>query len=224
VSKVQRERIRTRERLAGVEGNELLTSTTAALLIALLAVEGVTLLALDRLLSVHMFVGLALVPPILLKLGSTGYRFARYYLGAGAYREKGPPQLLLRMLAPILVVATITLLGTGTWLLLLGHRSDSVLQIHQIAFIVWSAVFVIHLLAHAPRMVRALGRAWGAKRHARIPGAGIAAAAMLAALAVGVAIGLFALSGIEGWHRGGDGRGDEGRAPVARAVSPVPRR
>jgi hypothetical protein len=222
---MQRERTRTRARLAGVDGNELLTSTTAALLIALLAVEGITLLALDRLLSVHMFVGLALVPPVLLKLGSTGYRFARYYLGARAYREKGPPQLFLRLLAPILVVATITLLTTGIWLLLLGHRSDSVLQVHQIAFIVWSAVFVIHLLAHAPRMVGALGRAWGAKRRAGIPGPGIAAATMIAALAVGVAIGLFALPGIEGWHRGDHhGRGDEGRAPVARAVSSAPRR
>jgi hypothetical protein len=182
----------------GTETNELLTSTTAALLIALLAIEGITLLALDRLLSVHMFVGLALVPPVLLKLGSTGYRFARYYLGARAYRAKGPPHLVLRMLAPVLVVATLTVLGTGVWLLLLGERSDGVLQVHKVAFIVWGVVFAIHLLAHAPRMVRALGRAWG---RTRSPGAGITASLMLAALAAGIGIALLALPGIDAWAR-----------------------
>jgi hypothetical protein len=198
----------------GTEANELLTSTTAALLIALLAVEGITIIALGQLLGLHMFVGLALVPPVLLKLGSTGYRFARYYLGARAYREKGPPHLVLRLLAPLLVVATLTVLGTGIWLLLLGRRSDGVLQVHKIAFIVWGVVFVIHLLAHAPRMARALGRAWGARRRMPVPGARAAALMMLAALAAGIAIGLVALSAINGWHRGGQGR-DEGRAPLA---------
>ncbi len=42
------------------------------------------------LLVAHMFIGLVLIPPVLLKLGSTGYRFARYYTGAPAYRAKGP--------------------------------------------------------------------------------------------------------------------------------------
>ena len=61
------------------------------------------MLWLGGLRAEHMFIGLVLIPPVLLKLGSTGYRFVRYYAGAPAYREKGPPRPLLRLLAPVLV-------------------------------------------------------------------------------------------------------------------------
>ena len=40
----------------------------------LLMAEGITLLKMDSLLSVHMIIGLVLIPPVLLKIGSTGYR------------------------------------------------------------------------------------------------------------------------------------------------------
>ena len=55
-----------------------------------------------------MFVGLLLIPPVVLKLASTGYRFVRYYAGARAYREKGPPPLPLRLLAPVLVASALS--------------------------------------------------------------------------------------------------------------------
>ena len=83
---------RHRDRLGGTEGNEILTSATAAVLTVLLLAEGITILRMGGLVSVHMFIGLVLIPPVLLKLGSTGYRFVRYYTGARAYREKGPPR------------------------------------------------------------------------------------------------------------------------------------
>jgi hypothetical protein len=57
----------------GTDGNERLTAATGVLVIALLAVEGVTIVELRQLLSVHLFVGLALIPPIGVKLASTGY-------------------------------------------------------------------------------------------------------------------------------------------------------
>ena len=64
-------------RSGSAEGNERLTAATAAVLVVLLAVEGVTILFLRPLLSVHVFVGMLLVPPVALKLGSTAYRFGR---------------------------------------------------------------------------------------------------------------------------------------------------
>ena len=73
----------------GPAGNELLTGLTAAVLLAPLAVEGVTIVLLRPLISVHMFVGMVLIPPVLLKMVSTGYRFARYYTGSVPYRHKG---------------------------------------------------------------------------------------------------------------------------------------
>ena len=71
----------------------LLTIAAGVVLTLLLMAEGITLLQMGPLLSVHMFIGLALIPPVLLKLGSTGYRFARYYTQSRPYVEKGPPPL-----------------------------------------------------------------------------------------------------------------------------------
>src|ERR1017187_3514939 len=81
-----------------VEGNPRLTSSAAVLLLILLAAEGLTLPAIHALLRPHVYIGFALIPPVALKLGSTLYRFTRYYTRTPAYRQKGPPPALLRML------------------------------------------------------------------------------------------------------------------------------
>jgi hypothetical protein len=54
------------------------------------------------LLSAHMFIGLVLIPPVVLKLCSTGYRMVSYYAGSRAYRLAGPPWTPLRLIAPVL--------------------------------------------------------------------------------------------------------------------------
>ena len=75
----------------GVERNEQLTAATGVVLIVLLAVEGVTILFLRPLLTMHELVGLILIPPVVLKLGATGYRFVRYYQGQAAMWRRGRP-------------------------------------------------------------------------------------------------------------------------------------
>jgi hypothetical protein len=54
-----------------------------------------------------------LVPPVALKIGSTGWRFARSYLNDPEYRRKGPPAVVLRLLGPFLVVLTVTVFASG---------------------------------------------------------------------------------------------------------------
>jgi hypothetical protein len=54
----------------GAAGNERLTSATGAVLTALLIAEGVTILWLGGLRTEHMFIGLVLIPPVLLKLSA----------------------------------------------------------------------------------------------------------------------------------------------------------
>ena len=150
------EPVRRARRLGGIEVNELLTSSVAALLSILLIAEGITILNMRGLRGPHMFIGLMLIPPIALKLASTGYRFARYYTGAPVYVAKGPPQLGLRVLAPLLVATTVMIFVTGVWLLILGHHSDQVLMLHKVAFIVWSGAFGVHFLAYLPRAAGSL--------------------------------------------------------------------
>ena len=73
---------------------------TGGVLIVLLAVIGVTIISLSRLLWVHLFVGMLLIGPVVLKLSSTGYRFIRYYTANPRYRRKGPPPMPLRLTRP----------------------------------------------------------------------------------------------------------------------------
>jgi hypothetical protein len=138
---------------------------------------------MSGLLSAHMFIGLVLIPPVLLKLGSTGYRMVRYYTGSRRYRAKGPPLLPLRLMAPVLAASTIAVLASGVLLLAAGHKSNTVLTIHKLSFIVFGVVLAVHFLAYVPRVVRSLRADWSAERRHAVPGAG--ARAMLVAAAVG---------------------------------------
>jgi hypothetical protein len=165
-------------------GNERLTAAAGAILLVLLAVEGVTILSIRQLLSWHIVVGLILIPPVLLKLASTGYRFIRYYSGDRDYVAKGPPHLVMRLLAPLLVVSTLTVLGSGVLLLALGpHRHrDFLLGVHKASFVAWGVLFGVHVLVYLPRLPRlvfARGRTLGA-RAAFIAGSLLAGAALAA--------------------------------------------
>ena len=135
----------------GTAGNERLTAATGSLLILLLAVIGVTLLRMRSLISVHLFVGLLLIPPIALKLASTGYRFMRYYTSNPSYRKRGAPSILLRVSAPVVVASTLAVLVTGIALLFVGPASTGVLrELHKLSFIVWAAFTALHVLGHLP--------------------------------------------------------------------------
>jgi len=186
----------TPRRATAVERNALITHTAAAVLTILLLAEGATLLDMHGLLHAHMFIGLVLIPPVLLKLGSTGYRFARYYTGAAAYREKGPPRPLLRVLAPVLVATTALIFVSGVWLLLLGHHSDLVLTVHKVSFIVWSGIFGVHFLAYLPTAARSLAGRSAAGR----TGSRVAAALAVSSVGAGVLVALGLLARIDAWH------------------------
>jgi hypothetical protein len=206
------------ERLGGTEGNETLTSATALVLTVLLVAEGITILLISDLLSAHMFIGMALIPPVLLKLGSTGYRFARYYTGARVYREKGPPPMALRALAPLLVLATVTVFATGVILLVSGHRSDLVFNLHKVGFIVWGACFAVHFLAHLPGTVRSLRTGWTRSKRRRVAGADLRLGLVIASVGGGLALALAVLSLITGWHGERHRHHDRPPPPAAFAV------
>jgi hypothetical protein len=184
----------TVRRSGGIEGNAALTSAAAVVLTALLLAEGVTIIDMGGLRTPHMVVGLVLIPPILVKLGSTSYRFVRYYTRAPAYVKKGPPLIWLRLLAPLLVATTLAIFVTGIALLAVGHKSDTLLEVHKVAFIVWGALFGVHFLAHLPEMVRSVRRDW------RLPGSSARLALVAGSVIVGVGLAVALLSPITGWH------------------------
>ncbi len=156
---------RSRDWLAGgTDGNERLTTLTGLLLIGLLAILGVTIIRIGQLLWLHLFLGLVLLGPVALKLASTGYRFARYYTSDEGYRRKGPPAPALRALAPLVVLLTLAVFGTGVALLLLGRGSrDPLVLIHKVSFFAWLALTSLHVLGHLPEILR-LGAARKSRR------------------------------------------------------------
>jgi len=134
---------------SGVEGNSRLTSTNGMLLLGLLAVEGLTLLSVRAMITLHVFLGTLLLGPVLLKIGSTAYRFARYYSGSQAYLDKGPPHWLLRILGPVVIASSLSLLGTGVALLAVKPADPGLLlTVHKASFAIWFAVMTLHVLGH----------------------------------------------------------------------------
>src|SRR3954452_5168906 len=158
----------------GVTANARLTGAVAAALLVLLAAEGATIPFIGQLLGPHIFIGMVLIPPVLLKMGSTGYRFAHYYPHDGPYVAKGPPPIALRLLAPGVVLTTLALFGTGVGLLIAGPPSSTLIFAHKLSFIAWVALMTLHVLGHlleVPRLALGDWRRQG-RREARLAGAG----------------------------------------------------
>jgi hypothetical protein len=146
-----------RDTTGGAAGNERLTAVTGMVLLVLFAAEGVTILSVRRLLTLHFFFGMLLIGPVVLKACSTSYRFLRYYGGAAEYRRKGPPALLLRLLGPVVLVTSVSVIGTGVMLAVTGPGGGMWLLLHKASFVVWFGAMTVHVLAHVwrlPRLVR----------------------------------------------------------------------
>lgn len=190
----------------GPEGNERLTAATGAVLLVLFAAEGVTILFLGQLLTLHFFIGLLLTGPVCLKIGSTGYRFYRYYTGSPAYRRKGPPAPLLRLLGPLVVATSAAVLGTGVALALLGRGTGPVpvLLLHKASFVCWAAVMTVHVLAYAWRLPRLIGadlRRRPARHGIAAPQRAARWSLLAAALGGGLVVALAGVHLVSGWGR-----------------------
>jgi len=141
------------DRDLGVVGNERLTALSSAVLLVLFLVEIATTARLGSLISIHVFAGVLLVGPLGVKVASTGYKAARYYTGSGPYVRQGPPPFPLRVLAPVLLAATVLLLGSGLVLVLVGPTASKLLVAsHALSFVVWMPTFAVHAVAYLWRV------------------------------------------------------------------------
>jgi hypothetical protein len=173
----------------GSAGNEQLTAIVATLLLILLAVEGATLLRINSFMTVHVFVGMLLVPIVGLKLGSVAWRMFRYYLGGEEYVRRGPPHAVVRVLvAPVTVVSTITLFVTGILLVVLDQASGPIVGLHKASFVVWFGAMSVHVLTRLSRLQRPLtSRLGGTTLRLWLVLASVAAGFALATLSLPVA-------------------------------------
>ena len=165
----------------------------------MLAIEGYTILDVRGMITLHVFLGIMLVGPVLLKTGSTLYRFVRYYRGTPAYVRKGPPHIVLRVLGPLVILSSLAVLGTGLGLLAVHSRDGgALLTAHQASFIVWVSVMTLHVLGHirdaAVRSVREV-RQLNSRALLRL-------AALVLCVAIGVGLAAVLLPSASQWtHR-----------------------
>lgn len=191
----------------GPAGNARLTAWTGLVLLVLFLAELVTLLDVRGLIDWHVAIGVALVPPALMKTASTGWRILRYYTRQVPYRRAGPPPMILRLLGPLVVLSTLALLGSGLALVVVGEtashrvllaglgiRVDAIF-IHQATFAVWAVATGLHTLGR-------LMPAWQLLRSpaVSVPGGRWRATAVLATLtAAAVGAGLALALGLAVW-------------------------
>jgi len=182
--------------LTAVEANARLTGSMGATLFVLFALEGITILLHVRgVLPAHVFIGMLLVPPVLVKTASTGYRIARYYVGDPDYVHRGPPPLILRLLGPFVIATTFLVVATGIGLVLAGRSSDWLLFAHKASFVVWFGAMALHVLGHL-RETPALAAADLGPGPAAVPGALVRGLVLTGALVAGLLLGAWSLSWI----------------------------
>ena len=186
---------------SAVVGNERMTALAGAVLLVLILVELVTSASLRTLLSAHVFVGVLLTGPLAVKLGSTGYRFLRYYTRSPAYVRRGPPRLVLRILAPLLIATTLVVIGSGIGLVVTGPvQAGLLLPLHNISVLFWLSMIAIHVFAYIWRTPRLVTDDWR-KQYGRslAPGRGLRLGVNLGALLVGAVAAILLFPGATPW-------------------------
>ncbi|HEX4202932.1 MAG TPA: hypothetical protein VHZ51_01770 [Ktedonobacteraceae bacterium] len=190
-----------RESRSGVVGNKRLTALAGVVLLVLILVELVSTANLYALLPLHIFVGVLLAGPLVVKLGSTGYRFLRYYTKSPAYVRSGPPRLPLRLLAPLLLVTTLLVVGSGIGLVVTGPAQAGLfLPLHSLSVVLWLSLIAIHVVAYLGQALRWVADDW--RKHpsrSLAPGRGLRLGVTLGALLAGAVAALLLLPGATPW-------------------------
>jgi hypothetical protein len=146
---------------SGVVGNERLTALAGAVLLVLILVEIVSSVSLHAGIAIHIFVGVLLTGPLVVKIGSTFYRFLRYYTRSPAFVRRGPPRLALRVLAPLLLVTTLVVIGSGIGLVVTGPaQAGPLLPLHNFSVLLWLSMIAIHVCAYIWRTPRLVADEW----------------------------------------------------------------
>src|SRR6266536_3158975 len=100
--------------------------------------------------ALHFYVGLASVPFLLAKYGSTGLRFAGYYLHVPRFKKRGPPTLLARLTSPLLAADFFVLYFSGLYMLFhYYYRVANIppLDFKPVQLHLWASIVAVPLLA-----------------------------------------------------------------------------
>lgn len=176
---------------AGPAGNARFTALTGAMLLLPLAVVLISGVFFGDVKSLHFFVGFVVIPPVALKLATTGWHAARYYIRDRrdhGYRALGPPRWLSRALGPALVAAAIVVLASGVALWLGRTERGPWSTVHTDSAVVLALALGAHLLLRAWRTTWHTAAELGLIAAPPLPGRTWRRATVTASLACGVVI------------------------------------
>ena len=118
----------------------------------------------------HFYVGLASIPFLIAKYGTTSVRLLGYYARVPRFKKAGPPQLIPRLLSPLLALDFFVLYFSGLYMLFHYYYTVTNIwpfdakpvQVHLWASIIGAPLITIHLLWH-------LAAAYGATPARTVP-------------------------------------------------------
>ena len=163
----------------------------------------------------HFYTGLASIPILLAKYGTTLIRFGGYYTRVPRYKAAGPPNLVPRILSPLLMTDFFVLYLSGLYMLF--HRYYTVtnippfeakpVQVHLWAAVIGAPLVTIYLVYHLRNAIsvarqRQAEPAPAVARYAEGPRGALTRRALLAGLGgAGVAIALaFQNTRVRSWN------------------------
>lgn len=159
------------KRRSAVVRNERMTALAGAVLFVLIVAELVITANLHALISIHIFVGVLLSGPLVVKMCSIGYRFFRYYTKSSAFVRQGPPNIWLRLLAPILVLITILVFVSGFGLAVVGPTHMGLFfTIHAACVALWLPLLAVHVYAHLRKVPHLIASDWSKHSAYRVSG------------------------------------------------------
>jgi hypothetical protein len=124
----------------------------------------------------------------------------RYYTRNLDYREKGAPQIVMRLLAPLLVGFTILLFGSGVAMgLVHGQALTLARRVHGPAAFCWTLLVGAHVLVYLRRALWSTREDIVPRSRRAVAGAAGRMIALGAALAAGVVLGTATLPAQHHW-------------------------
>lgn len=173
--------------------NERLTALAAAVLLVGFVVDLFVTANLHKLIMIHIFIGVLLAGPLVVKLFSVGYRFFRYYGSRSpAFVAKGPPNPWMRLLAPFLILDTLALFLSGIALALHGPVNDRLLfLLHAATAAMWVPMIAVHVYAHIRQVPRSIARDWAVPSSQAVSGRAQRLRLTIIALIIGAVAAVF---------------------------------
>lgn len=190
----------------GPAGNARMTALLGLLILIGFGAQLLTTLNVNAVVVWHVAIGCALLVVVVAKLGTTSWKILRYYAGSPAYRREGPPPTILRVVGPLLMLASVLALGLGLRLILIGAEAGRTplttlfgqpitsVSLHSAAVWVLGLLLALHLIGRFVPMTHRVRRPFDA-----VPGGPARIVFLAGVVGLAIAAAVWGVGHLSGW-------------------------